>query len=423
MNTKKNKKTLLSLFSGCGGMDIGFEGGFEVTKPSVNTQIHPNWISKKYTRPGWVYLRPNDFVTVFANDISMPAKLAWESYFQRQNTFHLGSIIDYIRSAKNNGINIFPKKVDIVTGGFPCQDFSVAGKRKGFQSHKSHNGVLLEDYDEPTLENRGMLYSWMREVISLVRPKVFIAENVKGLISMENVKEIIERDFRNIGENGYIVFSKVLHAAEYGVPQSRQRIIFIGLLKKSLKKNILASIENGNLNKELYPFPRQTHFIKSNLCTASDKLLPFVNCGTVLKGLPEPFKAKDLCQINYSKAKWMGKHCQGQTEVKLESLGPTIRSEHHGNIEFRRLSAGHGGNKHDELHKGLIERRLTIRECARIQSFPDDYHFIIPKGNGQRGFFVSASDAYKIIGNAVPPFLAYHIARRLQELWDVYFKK
>ena len=103
----------------------------------------------------------------------------------------------------------------------------------------------------------------------------------------------------------------------------------------------------------------------------------------------------------------------------MDGLAPTIRSEHHGNIEYRRLSAQHGGKHSSELANGLEERRLTIRECARIQTFPDDYQFILPAANGERS--VSASDAYKLIGNAVPPLLAYHIAKRLEENWEKYF--
>ena len=120
----------------------------------------------------------------------------------------------------------------------------------------------------------------------------------------------------------------------------------------------------------------------------------------------------------------MGKHCQGQTEIKLPSISPTIRSEHHGNIEFRRLSSENGGQIESELKKGLKERRLTVRECALIQTFPPDYEFVIENKNGRKGsFLVSPSQAYKIIGNAVPPLLAYNLAKRIEEVWDLYFKK
>ena len=138
--------------------------------------------------------------------------------------------------------------------------------------------------------------------------------------------------------------------------------------------------------------------------------------------MPEPSDAIDPAQQVYSKAKYLGNHCQGQTEIQLNGLAPTIRSEHHGNIEFRRLSSEHGGTHIEELLSGLEERRLTVRECALIQTFPPDYRFIIHKTEG-RGFLLSSSGAYKIIGNAVPPVLAYHIAKRLEEVWPLYFEK
>ena len=149
--------------------------------------------------------------------------------------------------------------------------------------------------------------------------------------------------------------------------------------------------------------------------------MPYVTCNDAFINLDEPDITLDLSQKIYSKAKFMGSHCQGQTEVKLDSIGPTIRAEHHGNIEYRRLSAEHGGKHTDELAKGLIERRLTVRECARIQTFPDDYEFIIPKSESQPS--LSSSDAYKIIGNAVPCVLAYNIAKNIADKWNLYFKK
>ena len=118
----------------------------------------------------------------------------------------------------------------------------------------------------------------------------------------------------------------------------------------------------------------------------------------------------------------VGAHCQGQKEINLNSIGPTIRSEHHGNIEYRRLSKEHGGGHFEELGKGLTERRLTPRECAIIQTFPMDYEFVIPSPNRKNSFTLSSSAAYKVIGNAVPPLLAYHIAKRIESLWNIYFE-
>ena len=133
---------VLSLFSGCGGMDLGFEGGFNCLQKSVNTDIHPDWI--KETNTPFVELNKTIFDTVFANDILPEAKIVWVNYFSNKKNnadklYHLNSIVDLVKESKE-GTFSFPRNIDIVTGGFPCQDFSVAGKRMGFKSTKSHNG-------------------------------------------------------------------------------------------------------------------------------------------------------------------------------------------------------------------------------------------------------------------------------------------
>ena len=104
----------------------------------------------------------------------------------------------------------------------------------------------------------------------------------------------------------------------------------------------------------------------------------------------------------------------------MDYIAPTIRSEHHGNIEFRRLSKENGGANKEELELGLEQRRLTVRECARLQTFPDEYKFILNKT--ENNVALSASNAYKIIGNAVPVVLAYNIGKTLSEKWNIYFE-
>jgi len=105
----------------------------------------------------------------------------------------------------------------------------------------------------------------------------------------------------------------------------------------------------------------------------------------------------------------------------LQSLGPTIRAEHHGNIEFRRLESSLGGKYPAEFKAGKKQRRLTVRECARIQTFPDEYEFIREKNVFGSDLALSSSNAYKVIGNAVPPLLGFNIAWNLQEKWDQIF--
>lgn len=243
-----------------------------------------------------------------------------------------------------------------------------------------------------------MLYYWLAKSIEIIQPKVFIAENVKGLLSIPGAVARIKKDFESLG---YIVQVKLLSAPDYGVPQTRERVIFIGVRKKSVKnKKVLQQL----INESLILHPTPTH---------GNGLLPLVSSKKALHGLKEPHQSLDPSQQQFSKAKWLPKG-QGQKEINLEGLSPTIRAEHHGNIEFRRLNKIHGGGHHHELNKGLKERRLTVRECARIQTFPDDYEFVSPN--------LSANSSYKIIGNAVPPLLGNAIALHLEKLWSKLFK-
>lgn len=415
----KEDLKVLSLFSGCGGLDLGFEGGFDVLKRSVNQKVHPGW-NVKPKNDSWVTLPYTRFKTVFANDIREDAKEVWVEYFSKYDSsvYHLGSVVELVKEEKERNKIIFPRNVDVVTGGFPCQDFSVAGKRKGFNSSVSHLGTQ-QDIGMPSIESRGCLYMWMRDVVSIAKPKVFIAENVKGLSNLGNVEEIIEHDFAEACDGGYLVVpARVLHAANYGVPQNRERIIFIGFRRDMLQGNALKALSSKVIPPEYDPYPPCTH--KYTKDAKGEDLLPFVTAGEYLADLSEPDEAMEPEQQKYSKAKYRGKGCQGQTEVALNGASPTIRSEHHGNIEYRRLSAEHGGLHHEELKAGLSERRLTVRECARLQTFPDEYKFILPADEGRKA--VSASSAYKLIGNAVPPLLGFNIAKRLEENWNVYFE-
>jgi DNA (cytosine-5)-methyltransferase 1 len=410
----QRKRFVASLFAGCGGMDLGFEGDFRVLRRSVEDR--KELVSR--SRANFVKLPPTSFHTIFSCDVAKSTKVAWESYFHNvrgaeADVFHLESIVDVVKNLRSgsNGYGLLgPRRrslVDVVTGGFPCNDFSVAGKRLGFESNKSHRGnrsFLDDELDDPSVENRGMLYFWMKEFIAEVRPKVFYAENVKGLVSLGDAKRIIEHDFSSIGDSSYFVLPvKVLRAVEFGVPQTRERVIFIGIDKTQVKPTVLRHInETGHLPTHLDLYPTETH---------GDGIgrFPFVTAGEALHGLPEPSNSKDPAHQSYSKAKYMGK-MQGQSEVRDDRPGPTIRAEHHGNIEFRRLSKENGGS-----NSGGPERRLSVRECARIQTFPDDFPFVIP---GK----LSASDGYRAIGNAVPPLLAWRLADRLDSVWDELFK-
>lgn len=391
-------------------MDIGFEGGFSAKALAVGYGS------------GDIKMPETGFETVFANDIVPYAKDAWVNYFKktegvdRSERYHIGSIVDLVKRYKDGDRTVFPSGIDVVTGGFPCQDFSVAGKRNGFNSQVSHDGGKRE-IGQPSVETRGQLYMWMKEVIEIVKPKVFVAENVKGLASLDDVKDIIRSDFESVG---YYVFNpEILHAGNYGVPQTRERIIFIGLRMDALTGEAIEQIKNSKPFDAWSPYPMPTHHViggnRIQNSVDMDTLRKPVTLREMFLDLEEPSDEKDdLSQMNYSKAKYT-KGTQGNTEVKMDWLGPTIRSEHHGNIEFRRLSEEHGGKNCSD---GKQERRLTLRECARIQSFPDEYDFVI-KEDGR--YKVSPSNGYKLVGNAVPPLMAYRIAEKIRGNWRRYF--
>jgi DNA (cytosine-5)-methyltransferase 1 len=411
------KKKLASLFSGCGGMDLGFEGGFSVHKTWLTHQELKKY--KKYDKNGFTKLDELGFETIFACDVNIKAKLSWDHFFSQRrdidNVFNLKSIVDILKGIKSGHLKI-PSNIDVVTGGFPCNDFSVAGRRLGFKSDKSHQGnkKLVHENDDPTVENRGMLYFWMREFIALTRPKVFYAENVKGLVSLGDAKEIIAHDFSSINKGGYHVLPvRVLKAIHYGIPQTRERVIFIGININKLKSSIRNHIKKyGQLPEEFDLYPPSSHDFQDNRLYS---VRPIAVCKDALAGLPEPQLSRDPSHQTYSRAKYLKKG-QGCSEINLMRPGPTIRAEHHGNIEFRRLNHRNGGKNIKEIEAGLKQRRLSVRECARIQTFPDEYDFIVPQK-------LSATDGYRLIGNAVPPLLAYRLGQKLDEVWDDLFLK
>lgn len=315
----KNKYSVVSLFAGCGGLDLGFIGGFE-------------FLGKKYSK--------RNFNIDWANDFDEAACQTFRRYFKHDIV--CGDIRKIIDGNHEEGLfeKNMPKRADIVLGGFPCQDFSHAGKRKGFDS------------------KRGNLYQSMAEVIRRTKPLIFVAENVRGLLTM-NKGEAIKTIMSDFEKLGYNVAYKLLTAADYGVPQMRQRVIIIGTRKDKLP---------------LFEYPKPI--------LTEDK---WVSLRSALGDLEKIGEGK-LENHFWSKAK--KNKGQGNSTVSADRPGPTMRSEHHGNIEW------HWNGK----------RRLSAREAARIQSFPDDFIF-----------YPSTSAAYKQIGNAVPPVLGWHIATAIEK--------
>jgi DNA (cytosine-5)-methyltransferase 1 len=336
---------VISLFSGMGGMDIGFSEQVIVHSESI---LSSEFIDSAYTIDGFVNLKRLPFKIVFQNDI-LPAAKKVAELNKWDHNYTLKDIRDCITDNYE-----FPS-AHVITGGFPCQDFSHAGKRKGFDAA------------------RGTLYQSYVEVVKRVKPIIFVAENVNGLLTMTGnpIQKIME-DFAAVG---YEVKYQLIKCEDFGIPQTRHRVIIMGIRLDCRYK----------LNDDW------------NIITENKKKCAIKH---YFMHLEEPDKSRDMAQQAYSKAAKLDKG-QGQTEIKIDGFCPTMRAEHHGNIEFRRINGG----KNNEGH--LPERRLSVREAALIQTFPPNC--ILTEGK-------PSSMSYKPIGNAVPPLLGYIIARKVQQI-------
>lgn len=295
---------VVSLFSGCGGMDFGFKGGF-------------TFLGNRYKRL--------PFKVTWACELN---KAACRTY-RRNVSKHIrnGDIWELMDS--------LPQQADVVIGGFPCQDISVNGKGAGIAGKRSG------------------LYRAMVEAVELTRPKIFVAENVKGLLMRHHVDALkkVLADFRAIG---YDVTYQLYHAADYGVPQTRERVIIVGTLPG------------------VKPFePPESTLTANRYITAMEAIHDLID-------FPEDES------INHIWSRANRSPDQGDRRLVADRAGYTIRAECHGNIQW-----------HYEL-----PRRISMREAARIQSFPDNFIFESKLRETERQ-----------IGNAVPPILAWHIAK------------
>ena len=405
---KQHKYRVISLFSGAGGMDLGFiNAGFEI---------------------------------VWANDFF---KEAVESYKKNVDDRIVYGDITKIDSSE------MPDDIDLVIGGIPCQGFSVANTKRSIK------------------DERNFLYKEMLRVIDDKKPKFFVAENVKGILSMKKGKvfDMIKKDFKKLGYN---VDARLLNAAEYGVPQARERVVIIG--------NRIG-VEN--------PYPKPTHWVDSKKYESkkglkdpvtveqtigflsdvrlSDKPINLDNGMIIYNhmaatnvydkfwGRKYKVKQEDIC--DYLKM-WRDK--AGYTTKKVDdhfgykyTAGHWFRKDNHsGSIpkpsdwwELKKILGF--DNKYDKKVTTMVEkeikfeqslritnwdrpsdtitatspeihvnreRRLSARECAMLQTFPMDYEFV-----------GSLNVVYRQIGNAVPPILAEFLARMI--IYDKQHKK
>lgn len=347
-NRKANKLNVLSLFSGCGGLDLGFElAGLDVT------------LGKKYvnqmneTRELFDSIRHQSlFHTIYTNDLFKEANQSYKLNFPSTIVQHEKDI----RQVKD-----FPN-CDVVLGGFPCPGFSEAGPR------------LIDD-------ERNFLYIHFIRCLMQTKPSFFIAENVKGLLTLgkgEVAKQIME-DFASAG---YKVSYELVNARDYGVPQMRERVFIVGVR------------EDIDFD---YQFPAPTH-------GEDTSLRPFVTLWDAIGDLetaPGDWFEGGFSSMFLSrnrKKKWEDQSFTIQAsgrQAPLHPSGPSMERIH----ADKWILPG-------EAHE---HRRFSVKEIARIQTFPDWFQF--SDGNNETTSKNGRlNKVYQQIGNAVPIELARAIA-------------
>ena len=303
------KPRVVSLFSGAGGLDLGFkEAGFRL---------------------------------VWANDFDADAVATYRDNIGTE------CVLGDISQIASNEI----PDCEVMIGGFPCQGFSVANTRRD------------------VLDSRNKLYLEYIRILSEKKPLMFVAENVKGILTLGK-GAVIRAIINDFTEAGYTVVYKLLNAADYGVPQLRQRIIIVGI------RNDL------NLN---FSFPEPTHSKGGEF-----GLLPWVSVAEALKDIPDPDgnQANKVPNNQYSRYKIVFNGYLGKRPINADLPAPTVtaRGDRKGGVVILPHPSG--------------KRRMTVRELASIQNFPLDYKF-----SGSR------TDCYRQIGNAVPIGLARSVAK------------
>lgn len=336
---KRNAPRLISLFSGCGGLDLGF------------------------TRAG--------FNVVWANDFDPDAQAVYNLNFGE------GSIDT--RDILTVGVEDIPDG-DILTAGFPCQPFSNAGNRKGVH------------------DSRGMLYKECLRIIKKKMPKVIVFENVKGLLSTKyidgrNLTEVIMEDLSSMSDIGYNVIYQLVNASDYGVPQNRQRVIFVGI-RKDLGKTFIfpdklpkENLTVGHVLKQPRNAPNQVHW---ELSPQALKMIAYIPEGGSWKDVPYEQLPPRFQRIRDQMKKYRSPNFYRRF-ARTEICGT--------------ITASAQPEKCGIVHP-LEDRRYTIREVARIQTFPDNFIFI---DDTPRNIVAM----YKVIGNAVPVTLAENIATEI----------
>lgn len=329
---------IISLFSGCGGLDLGFErAGFDI--PIANEYDSTIWETFKINHPK-TRLIQEDIRTVDEKE--------------------------------------FPNDVDGIIGGPPCQSWSEAGSLKGIN------------------DSRGKLFYDYIRILRKVKPKFFLAENVSGMLANRH-NEAVKNILKLFEDSGYNVTLTLVNAKDYGVAEERKRVFYIGF-RKDLGVNFV--------------FPKGSTEDDNKKITLRDVIWDLKD--TAVPALPKNKKNPDAINNNeyyvgsYSTIFMSRNRVKSWDEQAFTVQASGRQCQLHPQAPKMKFISQ---NKR-EFVKGYehLYRRLTVREIARIQGFPDDFKFI----------YTDVNNAYKMIGNAVPVNLAYEIALEIKKVLERY---
>lgn len=320
-----NKKIkMIDLFSGAGGLTLGF---FQ-----------------------------NDFEIVESVESDICAVKTFNYNFKRSDIPK--DITD--ETIRQNIEDKHKNKIDAVIGGFPCQGFSIAGKR---------------DPSDP----RNQLYKYTIDIIKRTNPKYFVLENVKGILSMEK-GEVIKRIQSSLSEIGYYTSYTLATSSKFGVPQKRQRVFFIGSsFQNKNKVDLCINLINSHTEQTI-----TVREAISDLQNVQENYLPN---HIFTKNSPQYLERIKKLKVGETLSK---SYADAYKRIDYDAPSPTVK-ENHGGVFIHPIE----------------NRFFTPRELARLQTFPDDFIFCANK-----------SQTLKQIGNAVPVKMAYEIASIVKKVFE-----
>lgn len=407
----ESKLTFIDLFAGCGGLSEGFiQAGF---KPIAHVEMNKDACDTLKTRTAFHYLKENERVDEYYEYLK--GKISRDELWSKVPLHLIKSVINKEISPKTLpeifeviDKELLNNKVDLVIGGPPCQAYSVAGRAR-----KNMN-------DDP----RNHLYKHYVKFLKRYKPKMFVFENVPGILSASN-GEYLEKIFKAVKREGYNLEKKVLNAKNFNVLQDRKRVIIIGW-RKELK------FEYPKFEEKEIQFEVLTHLfsdlpkLKSgqgewNVSKYVKNTNAYLESTGIRNGID--FTTQHIARFNNENdlkiyriavEKWISENKRlNYAELPKE----LIKHSNTKTFSNRFQVVNHKGISHTVvahicadghyyIHPDINQNRsITVREAARIQSFPDDYFFES-----------SRTAAFKQIGNAVPVLMAKGIADKIKEM-------